>query len=426
MIIHVVQSGDTLYSIANRYGVTVSQLMRDNEIQVPELLTVGQSLLVLQPRVIHRVRSGDTLYSIALEYGLTVMNLIQNNPPLSLNDHIYPGQELVVVYAGEKWGRAAVNGYAYPYINRRTLLETLPYLSFLSVFSYGIYPDGRLVPIDDDELVRMARSMGTAPILVLTPSDENGQFSNQLASEMLNDPQAQERLINNLLAVVREKGYYGVDVDFEYILPQDRQVFVDFVARTRVRLDAEGYAVFVALAPKVTANQPGLLYESHDYQALGAAADLTLLMTYEWGYTYGPPMAVAPINKVREVLNYAVTEIPREKISMGIPNYGYDWMLPFIKGESKARTVGNVEAVRLAMELHAPIQFDELAQTPFFNYRDETGREHVVWFEDARSIKAKLELVASYRFQGMGYWNVMRMFRQNWMLVNNVFDIVKF
>ena len=86
-----------------------------------------------------------------------------------------------------------------------------------------------------------------------------------------------------------------------------------------------GYTVMVALAPKTSAGQPGLLYEAHDYAALGAAADDVLLMTYEWGYALSEPMAVAPIDKVEQVVRFAVSQIPPDKIFLGMPNYGYDW-----------------------------------------------------------------------------------------------------
>lgn len=134
------------------------------------------------------------------------------------------------------------------------------------------------------------------------------------------------------------------------------------------------------------------------------------------GYTYGPPMAVAPLNKVRQVVEYALSEIPREKILMGIPNYAYDWPLPYESGVTKARVIGNVEAVRIAAENGASIQFSELAQSPYFTY---TSNEvsHEVWFEDVRSIEAKLNLAKEYNLMGVGYWNLMRPFRANWLLL---------
>lgn len=136
-------------------------------------------------------------------------------------------------------------------------------------------------------------------------------------------------------------------------------------------------------------------------------------------------MAVAPINKVKDVLNYAIAQIEPSIIKMGIPNYGYDWTLPFIQGQSKARSLGNVEAVDLARKFGATIKYDVLAQSPYFNYYDNEKREHIVWFEDARSIEAKTTLISQYGFNGMGYWTVMKYFPQNWLVVNSLYTIEK-
>ena len=190
-------------------------------------------------------------------------------------------------------------------------------------------------------------------------------------------------------------------------------------------LNESGYTVSVALAPKTSADQQGLLYEGKDYAGLGAAANSVLLMTYEWGYTYSVPMAVAPINKVRQVIEYAITEIPSAKIDMGIPNYGYDWPLPYEKGVTRARTIGNIEAVNIAVRYGAVIQYDEIAQTPYFNYTDEQQTEHEVWFEDVRSMQAKFRLISEYNLRGAGYWQIMRLFRANWLLLSDTYRIIK-
>lgn len=133
-------------------------------------------------------------------------------------------------------------------------------------------------------------------------------------------------------------------------------------------------------------------------------------------------MAVAPINMVRRVVDYAITEIPANKINLGIPNYGYDWPLPYERGVTKARTVGNVEAVRIAVEHGSEIQFDEVAQSPFFRYWVD-GIEHEVWFEDVRSITAKFNLIKEYNLRGAGYWHIMQLFRANWLLLSDMFYI---
>jgi len=135
-------------------------------------------------------------------------------------------------------------------------------------------------------------------------------------------------------------------------------------------------------------------------------------------------MAVAPINQVRRVVEYAITEIPANKIHLGIPNYGYDWPLPFIRGVTRATTINNIQAVRIAIENGAIIQFDPVAQSPFFYYWLE-GVEHEVWFEDVRSLQAKFDLIREYELRGCGYWQIMQWFRANWLLLQNNFYILK-
>ena len=134
-------------------------------------------------------------------------------------------------------------------------------------------------------------------------------------------------------------------------------------------------------------------------------------------------MAVAPIANVRAVLDYAVTEIPREKIFLGIPNYGYDWPLPFVQGTTRAQSISNQRAIELAIQYNIAIQYDETAQSPFFHYTAEDGVVHEVWFEDARSLAVKLRLVAEYGFQGVGIWNLMRPFSQTWLVLDSLYEI---
>ena len=423
VIIHVVRSGETVSSIARQYGVDPRRLAVDNGVPDTGALAVGQTLTIRFPRQVYAVRQGDTLSSIARSFGVTVRQLYRRNYQLDGRDQLVPGQSLVISYLGEKLGAVTTNSYAYPYIDRRILDAALPYMSCLTPFTYGITVTGGLLPLEDGMLLSAARELGSLPLMHLSSMTEEGQFSNQRSSMVLTDPQIQQAFIAAVVETVRQRGYRGVDVDFEFVFPGERQAYVDFVAALRRELAPMSYPVLVALAPKTYAQQPGLLYEGHDYGGLGAAADFVLLMTYEWGYSYGPPMAVAPIPQVRQVLDYAVTEIPAGKIFLGIPNYGYDWPLPFRQGETRARSLSNQEAVALAVHYGADIQYDETAQSPFFYYTAEDGRAHVVWFEDGRSMEAKLRLVAEYGFHGAGYWNLMRPFAQGWTVLDGLYEV---
>ncbi|MFA5561767.1 MAG: LysM peptidoglycan-binding domain-containing protein [Eubacteriales bacterium] len=416
MLIHIVQAGDTLSAIAQQYGVSVSRLLLDNGLNLMSQLVVGQALLVTLPSVTHTVRGGDTLTSIAAAYGITAIELMQNNPNLILTPVIYPGQDLAIAFRGGKRRTVSTSGYAYPFINRNTLRLALPYLTYLAIFSYGFRESGELIPIDDNELIRLAYEYRVAPVMVLTTITEEGHFSGEKAEALLSDIGFQNRVLDNIIETMREKGYLGLDVDFEFIPPEQSEAYVAFLRNAHDRLQANGFFMSVALAPKTHADQPGLLYEAHNYPVIGAIADNVLIMTYEWGYTFGPPMAVAPINAVRSVVSYAVTEIPPDKILMGIPNYGYDWTLPYERGISRALGIGNQEAVVLAAQNRAEIRFDPVAMSPYFNY-SSGGARHVVWFEDIRSIEAKMNLADEFQLLGVGYWQIMKPFAQNYMLL---------
>lgn len=376
MQIYVVKEGDTVDQIASLTEIEVEILIFDNQIPYPYRLAVGQALFI---------RGGQRTASRPLLY---------------------------------------VSGYAYPFIQPAVLEETLPWLTAIYIFSYGFTLEGNLIPPiqSEDWIIEAARNMRVRPVLTLTPLDADGHFNNNLVSALVQNRTMQRKLLLELGMVMMEKGYEGLDIDFEYIQAEDREAFADFVGYATQMMNLLGYPVSVALAPKTSHDQPGLLYEGVDYRLLGEAANRVMLMTYEWGYTYGPPMAVAPINMVRRVVEFAVSEIVPEKISLGIPNYGYDWPLPYVRGTTRAQTLGTQEAIQLAIDHGVPILFDETAKSPYFRYW-QYGIQHEVWFEDVRSLKAKFDLVKEYGLSGVGYWQLMRFFRANWLMLDELFTI---
>ena len=423
MVIHVVKAGDSLYSISRRYGVPVAKITSDNEIDINKSLVIGQTIVVMVGTRQHTVKAGESLFSIARQYGTTVA-AIQAANRITDPAAIRPGMVLTIPSGTEKLGSIEVNGYTFPTIKMDVLRKTLPYLTYVSIFSYEVKPDGSLVTLNDEPIIAAARAANVAPLMVISNIQAGGGFNSDLAKTILTSESVQNTLITNVINNIKAKNYAGLDVDFEYIYPENREDYNNFLRKVRGRLKPLGYSLTTALAPKTSADQKGLLYEAHDYPVHGALTDHVILMTYEWGYTFGPPMAVAPINEIRKVLNYAVTAIPRQKIFMGIPNYGYDWVIPYVPG-SRAATISNVAAVELARKEGARIQYDQKSQAPFFNYFDDKGKEHVVWFDDARSIEAKMRLMNQYNLGGASYWTIGRYFPQNWLVLSSLYDVKK-
>ena len=423
MTIHVVRPGDSVDSVAAYYGVDPIRLASDNSIPDNGALAIGQTLVVRFPQQVHSVLPGETLTSIAARYGLSVRDLWRRNWFLGGRETLTVGETLVISYFESPLGTVTTNGYAYPFIGEPLLSQQLPYQSYLSPFTYGITHSGDLIPLADDALLSAARQRGVFPVMHLSTLTETGQFDTYRGELVLTDPTIQEQLIRQILQTVLLRGYAGVDIDFEYLPGTLAVAYAAFLSRLRRLLHAQGRFLWVALAPKTGAMQKGLLYEGHDYPSIGAASDGVLLMTYEWGYTYGPPMAVAPLPNVRSVLDYAVTAIPASKIFLGIPNYGYDWPLPFVQGVTRAQSISNQRAIELAIEHQVAIQFDPASQSPFFHYTDPSGTVHEVWFEDARSMAAKLKLISEYGFRGAGFWNLMRPFSQTWLVLDALYTL---
>lgn len=412
-MIHTVLAGENISLIAARYGIAPQILAGLNGLGVYSPLAVGQALVVRFPNQSYTVKAGDTLTAIAGAYGVTLNDLFRANPALGGIPNISAGQLLVISYTDTPPYSFFVGGYAYPFIKQDILDTVTPFMEVLIPFTYGIRADGSLYELNDERLLDAARRYGTAAWMHLSTYTEGERFDTELATAVLASTGVQQLLIQNILAKMREKGYTGLDVDFEFLGKENALPYAAFLERVTVALNAEGYTVTAALAPKVRADQPGLLYEGHDYAAVAAAVNKVLLMTYEWGYTYSAPMAVSPLPQVRRVIEYALTEMPAEKILLGISNYGYKWTLPYnAAAPVAAPSVSTAEAVELAVQNGAQILYDEEAQAPHFSYRTG-GVDYEVWFEDARSLRARLLLVPEYGLNGALYWNLDRRNTQN-------------
>ncbi|QTN01225.1 LysM peptidoglycan-binding domain-containing protein [Sediminibacillus dalangtanensis] len=427
MQIHVVAPGESLYAIAMMYGTTVASLQAANELDAPGNLVVGQALVVPLQGNIYHVQPGDSLYSIGQRFGLSVQQLANANN-ISANLELQVGFPLYIPQQPKT--RTEVNAYIEPY--GETVSETLinaaekntQYLTYLSPFSYQINRDGTLTPPPLDNFRQIAANNNAGLVLVVTNLEE-GAFSAELGREILTKQQVENTLLNEIISTAEAGGYRDVHFDFEFLPPDTREDYNNFLRRTKRRLSEAGLMMSTALAPKTSAEQTGAWYEAHDYAAHGEIVDFVVLMTYEWGYSGGPPMAVSPIGPVREVVEYALTEMPAEKIMLGQNLYGYDWTLPFEPGGDYAEALSPQQAITLARNENVAIEYDETDQAPFFNYTDGEGNRHEVWFEDARSIQAKFDLIKELGLRGISYWKLGLAFPQNWQLLDANFTIVK-
>lgn len=422
MIIHIVQPDETINSIAEKYGVSANKLIIDNSISDSNRLVVGQSLAVLFPKETYQVQEGDNLADIAASHGVSVMQLLRNNPQLSNRMYIYPGEELIISLTDEKRMEISTNGYALPFIDINVLQKTLPYLTYLTIFYYKITIEGEIVDIKDQELINTAKRYDVAPIMLISTLTDTRETDVEAAHSILTNMDTQEHLINRVLENMKAKGYYGLNIDMQNIVQEDKQRFVDFVANISSRVKQDGFYVFITLTPYTFPIETGIMYQGPEYATLAQLADSTMLLSYEWGHAYSPQPAL-PITEVRALLDYAVTQIPPKKINIGLPILGYIWQLPFIAGHSVANAISHNSALTLAGDVGVPILHDVTSEAPYFSYT--TDAEYIVWFRDVRSIAALLELVVEYGLEGIGTWNIMQFASGMWVMINAQFEVKK-
>ncbi|WP_102348026.1 glycosyl hydrolase family 18 protein [Bacillus sp. Marseille-P3661] len=426
MQIHVVRPGQSLFGIAQTYGTTVQAVAQANEISAQESLVVGQALVIPIVGRFYFVQQGDSLYSIGQKFGINYQRLAQinglsPNQPLSIGFRLYipptPKRDVEVTAYVEPRGDTVS-----PELEASARRHA-QFLTYLAPFSFNIKRDGTLIEPPLNDFPAIARNNRVTLMMVVTNLEE-GQFSDELGQIILNNQEVQNTLIRNIIDTANKYGFRDIHFDMEFLRPADREAYNQFLRTVKQRLP-EGFLLSTALAPKTSATQEGEWYEAHDYKAHGEIVDFVIIMTYEWGYSGGPAMAVSPIGPVREVLEYALTEMPGSKIMMGQNLYGYDWTLPYVAGGEYAKAISPQEAIRIARTNNVPIQYDAEAQAPTFNYTDAEGKEHEVWFEDARSIQAKFDLIKELGLRGISYWKLGLAFPQNWLLIRENFNVVK-
>ncbi|PID20585.1 spore gernimation protein [Sporosarcina sp. P3] len=426
MQIHVVSQGESLYEIGKIYGVPYDQIAEVNELESETRLAVGQALVIPIIGSYYWVRPGDSLFTIAQRYGLTVARLAEINA-------INPSRRLIIgqrLYIPQE-AKTIIDSLLY--VEPRNpvtqdmlteVRERVGDLTYLAMFSYEVQRDGSLKAPALADIPTIAKNAGAVNILVLT-NLENYSFSAELAHVIFTDQVAQNQMIQSAIETAKEIGYSDIHFDFELLFPEDRELYNQLLRNARDQIHKAGLTISTALAPKAGEVTTGI-YGAHDYKVHGEVADFVVLMTYEWGYTYSAPQAVSPIGPVTKVVEYAVSQIPNEKVFLGQNLYGYDWTAPFGQSDSKAaRALSPRMATNQAIEQNAAIEYDALSQAPHYTYYDETGTEHEVWFEDARSINEKFDLLKKFKLRGIMYWKLGLAFPQNWLLLEDRFTIRK-
>ncbi len=425
----MVQQGDNIYSIAEMFGIAVERLAYDNGLIYPYDLVVGQTIVIAYPKQVYVVQEGDTLPAIAAVYGVTPMQIIRNNSFLLDRDYLVIGETLVISYNTN--GSIVTNGFAYPYVRMDTLIKALPNLTYLTIFNYTTVERGDIQTFneDDAELVALVKEFGVIPLMMLTTLTPQGVPNVELAYEMIINQDYLENNLDQAISIMKQKGYYGVNIIYNYLTESNQYHYYNNVRRVSERLRQEGLLFFATINYDISIENNEITFNQIDYSQFSPYVDGLIFLNFVWGTNYGPPAPVSNINYIRAIIEYAASLVPADQILIGKPLLGYDWQLPYIEGRTYANSMSIESALNLAYETGSVIQFDEDSQTPYFYYNQfnfgAPMQQHIVWFIDARSINVLDDVIQEYMLAGSGVWNVMSYYPQLWTIMNARFDIIK-
>lgn len=419
MIIHVVSAGDTITSIANQYKVPVNRLIRENGIINPNNLVIGQTIVIAYPLETYEVKQGDTLESIAKEKQVTIMQLYRNNPSLLDTDVIIPGETLIIRY--DTIRTISTNAYAYPFINRGTLRNSLPYLTYLSISNYKTLKGGEIEAYyDDTELIQVTKQAGVVPIMLLTSLTILGERNPELVYDILLNVNYQDRHASNMASIMREKGYMGINITITYLNVTNQELYYNYLKRISTYLRKEGFLVFITIDPNAVVEENQTVFENVDYSQYNEVVDEIYLMKFHWGTRFSPPGPVSSIKTVTAYLDFMLETVDPKYLNITFPLLGYDWKLPYILGYTEANALTLDSAIELAVITQSIIFFDESSQTPYFEYtlnEDSRLNRNIVWFVDARGIYDIVKLVIDKNLSGTGLWNIMNYYPQLWLII---------
>ena len=419
MFFHEVQEGDSLFTISNSYGISIDQIRLVNGLNETNIVP-GQALLI--PLYTYIVQPGDTFTEIARKSFLSLEQLTNANPTVN-PAALQPGMRLTIPNISN-FRASTLSFYVVrtPELDKTLISDFAPYTTSLSIFDYHIAANGDIAnTLNDLTAIQETWNHRVRPLATITNLTPEG-FSSELIHQVLNNPTSRTNLVNNITYLVTNRGYGGVTIDFERVLAEDRDLFTGFLRELRDRLKPIGRTLTIAVPAKTSEEIPWLM--GYDYGGIGSVVDYMFIMAYDFHHAGSEPGPTAPLPDVQRTVEFAIRYVPHRKIILGVPLYGYDWIIPY-SPDRVAPAISNQSAVETAMRFQAPIQYSTEFESPFFRYTDQTGLTHEVWFEDVRSMGAKMLLIREYRLQGLGAWQLTLGFSPGPWLLTKFFTILK-
>lgn len=367
------------------------------------------------------VQAGDTIYSIARNHGQTTRAFVEANPGV-LERFLIEGEILQLPEPTEGHPSIETNGYIDSTADEEMLLEVLPYFTYLSIIGHRITIDGYLVGVSNTQMIQTARVARVAPMMVVSNTTENGFYSRGLIHAVLTNPTASQRLIDGILSSLQQHDYYGVNLDFEFIAPEDFALYVRFLQTLASALMPYNYARCIVVRIITVFEQQETLSRILSPENFAFLADRFVIHTSEWACNARLDLPLMDL--AQQAIDYATTLVPGSTLIIGIPNCCFRWPLPY-----KPNTLPDFLTVKEAEELSrltgAHFQMDSLTGASYFQYIDTDGTTNMVWCSNRCSNQTILSLVRIYHLGGVSYRMIDDFSIADYQSMQAMFDIRK-
>lgn len=289
--------------------------------------------------------------------------------------------------------------YYYPGDNSsyNSLINYSNYIDEIATDTYSTDGLGNITGYTPDKQLNFANANNIATYAMVS-----NYFDGNITKSLLESSTNRQKLINNIVQALKQNNYKGVNIDLEGIYSYDRNYFTTFMSELYSALHSQGLLLTIAIPAKTWDNPSDGWSGAYDYQQIGKYSDKVIIMAYDYHWSGGEPGSIAPIDWVQKVVDYTVKVIPKDKIVLGLAAYAYDWPA----NGAKAQSYSLSETYNVASRYSAQIKFDPVSKCSYYNYTDNSGVYHTVWFEDSTSIGYKIDIVNNYDLAGVSTWRL--------------------
>ncbi|HJV45710.1 MAG TPA: S-layer homology domain-containing protein [Bacillota bacterium] len=290
-------------------------------------------------------------------------------------------------------------------VYEQELDKTLGMVGTIAPDYFHLTDDGNLISKIDPVFVQDAKQKG----YIVTPFISNDWNQSVAIKAMQNG----DKLADDLANAVIKGNLDGVDIDIENLTPDQKELQTSFIKKLTDKLKPNGKTVSIAVPPTTIDNTKGWV-GSYDYEDIGKMVDYVFVMGYDYSYPNGPSGPVAPLSWVDDSLRYMTTKIAPSKLILGVPFYGRYW-----SDQKKGMGILESKTLDLAQSQHSTIQFDSASSSMVAHLISSNGGPMDVWFDNASTLKQKIQLVDKYHLAGWGGWHLGQEDPQLWMYLRD-------